>query len=108
MFGTLKKLFGTTVSSQPTAPSATESSEQLIPVFVPSLSAVLLNHEKQKGTPLTEEEVLAIRNKSVVIMLAQCRAALMEESRGYPDIDPEHCWEQWQHLRTQFSEPGNA
>ncbi len=34
--------------------------EQLVPVFVPALSAVLLNAEDKKGGPLTRDEVIRI------------------------------------------------
>ena len=57
----------------------------LIPVPIPALSALLFNLQKQKGSPLTEAEVLEIRDKAVC----------MEEKRGYADIDPQHAWEDW-------------
>jgi len=41
----------------------------LVPVFIPSLVSVLLKHERDKGTPLTEDEVLAIRDKATAVML---------------------------------------
>lgn len=41
-------------------------------VFVPSLIALLLSKADEKGSPLTELEVLVIR-----------------------DIDPENCWAEW-------------
>ena len=78
------------------------STEALIPVFMPTLVSVLLRHERDKGSPLTEVEVLSIRNKSVAIMLRQSAAAEIARKRGYDDIDPENCWSQWQKMRTQL------
>jgi hypothetical protein len=77
------------------------SDELLVPVFMPSLVSVLLRHERDKGTPLTEVEVVAIRDKSVAVMLRQSAAAEMAQKRGYDDIDPERCWAEWQRVRTQ-------
>ncbi len=78
------------------------SEERLVPVFMPSLVSVLLRHERDKGAPLTEDEVIAIRDKSVAVMLRQSAAAEMAQKRGYDDIDPERCWAEWQRVRTQL------
>lgn len=81
---------------------------QLIPVFMPAL-VVLLNHaERQKGSPLTEAEVLAIRDNGVCMMMRVEHAIALDEKRGYNDIDPERVWEQWQEARAQLAdtEPG--
>lgn len=29
----------------------------------------------------------------------------MDEKRGYKDIDPENCWEQWQEARKMLADP---
>jgi hypothetical protein len=79
--------------------------DDLIPVFIPSLSSILLRYERDKGSALTESEVIEIRDKCTVVMLRRAAAAQMDERRGYVDIDPERCWQQWQELRTQFLEP---
>jgi len=70
--------------------------DELIPVFMPSLVSILLRHEQDKGLPLTEDEVIAIRNKSVVVMLRRSAATEIAAKRGYDDIDPESCWREWQ------------
>jgi len=76
--------------------------QQLVPVFVPALSATLLSAEDKKGEPLTHDEVIRIRDKSPCIMLAVDDARKMDERRGYRDIDPENCWYDWQHLRREL------
>jgi hypothetical protein len=80
------------------------TNEQLTPVFMPSLVSVLLRHEQDKGLPLTEQEVLSIRDKAVAVMIPRSATTPIFEQRGYDDIEPERCWEQWQDIRKQFDE----
>lgn len=77
--------------------------EKLVIYCIPSLVATLLNREQAKGSPLTEEEVLQIRDGCSAIALSPATAESMDEERGYKDIDPEHCWEQWQEARKELS-----
>ena len=70
------------------------SDDDTILCIVPSLVAQLLNAERDKGAPLTEKEVLRIPH---------AHRAVVDE-RGYEDIDPESCWEQWQEAREQFED----
>jgi hypothetical protein len=73
--------------------------ERLLIVPVPSLVATLLRAEKDKGSPLTESEVVAIRDKCPSIAMPVDVAAKVAEQRGYDDIDPENAWEAWQAIR---------
>ena len=75
------------------------SSDNLVIVPVPSLVAILLNRELQKGSPLTEEEVLAIRDGDECIAMPRDVAERVAEERGYDDIDPENAWEDWKAIR---------
>ena len=77
---------------------------QLIPVFIPALVVLLHHAERQKGSPLTEPEVLDIRDKGVCMMMKVEHAVVLDEKRGYNDIDPEHAWEHWQVARAQLAE----
>jgi uncharacterized protein YegJ (DUF2314 family) len=79
----------------------TRQEEDLVPVFMPALSVVLLSAEDRKGAPLDPEEVLAIRDKSPCIMMAKVDAGKLSERRGR-DIDPENCWHDWQFLRREL------
>ena len=45
------------------------SDDPLIPVFVPALVVLLANEERAKGTALTRDEVLAIRDRGACVML---------------------------------------
>jgi hypothetical protein len=76
--------------------------ERLVPVFMPSLASLLLNREQKKGMPLTREEVLEIRDRATVVMVPESNALTIEERRGYQDIDPRRCWEEWQAVRPQL------
>jgi hypothetical protein len=76
-------------------PKGNEPEEELVPVTVPALVAILLNKENEKGSPLTEREVLEIRDNAACIMMPVSVVTQIEESRGYPDLNPEYAWEQW-------------
>ena len=76
--------------------------EELIIFCVPSLVSTLLNREKEKGSPLTEAEVLAIRDSAPAIAMPPDVAAKVEADRGYKDIDPENCWEEWKQARVDL------
>lgn len=73
--------------------------QDLLSLFMPALCTILISAEDKKGSPLSEQEVIEIRDKSAVIMVSHEHAAKMAESRGYSDIDPENCWYDWQMLR---------
>ncbi|MFJ3409526.1 hypothetical protein [Pseudomonas protegens] len=75
--------------------------DQLCLVFVPALVALLLNAENTKGRPLTEAEVLEIRDNAACIALPVAVALSMENQRGYRDLVAENCWEQWQQFRSE-------
>jgi uncharacterized protein YegJ (DUF2314 family) len=78
------------------------SDEELVPLFIPALCALLVSVEDKKGSPLNEEEVLAIRDDASVMMVTKTHAEAMAESRGYSDIDPQNCWYDWQMIRREM------
>jgi hypothetical protein len=67
----------------------------VIVLFIPSLISLLVSKAEEKGSPLTEEEVLAIRDNATAIVTDVEGVLAVAERRGYQDIDPEHCWEEW-------------
>ncbi|WP_231420519.1 hypothetical protein [Sphingomonas sp. Leaf205] len=69
--------------------------ERLVIVPIPALVAILLHSAKEKGSPLTESEVLAIRDQATCITMSYSMAADMVEKRGYDDVRPENVWEDW-------------
>lgn len=73
-------------------------------VFIPALVAILHRMETDKGLPLTEAEVIDITNRSVCVKMRYSHALALEEKRGYRDIRPEQCWEDWQQVRTRLTQ----
>jgi len=67
----------------------------VIVLFIPSLISLLVSKAEEKGSSLTEEEVLAIRDNATAIVTDAEGVLAVAERRGYQDIDPEHCWEEW-------------
>lgn len=78
---------------------ANSQNDELVPVFIPALIVLLVHSEDKKGSPLTQEEVLAIRDNATCIMMQLDDSRKMDEQRGYADIDPEDCWYEWQMAR---------
>ncbi|MCS4249581.1 MULTISPECIES: hypothetical protein [unclassified Pseudomonas] len=79
------------------------STDPLCLVFVPALVAILTAAEAAKGAPLNETEVCAVRDAATCIALPFSAALAMETERGYPDIVPEDCWNEWQRVRPSLS-----
>lgn len=77
--------------------------DPLVAMAVPPLVAILLNREKAKGAPLTQEEVQALRNNATCIMVPLSIKQSMEEKR-YPDIDLDNAWEDWQSVRKELGQ----
>ena len=88
--------------------SASAPPEKLVIVITPSLISTLWRREKENGAPLTEQEVLAIRDGAAAVALPAASAAAVEESRGYRDIDPDNCWAEWQKARLELIEYENS
>lgn len=76
--------------------------DPLIPVPIPALVTLLIASEREKGAPLTEEEVLEIRDNCGCMMLPLSQKRKAEAERGYSDIDPDNVWTDWQVARELF------
>ena len=83
----------------------TEISEKLVPLFMPKLAQMLYYAETEKGSPLTEAEVIAVRDNAVAVMVRESAALAMAEKRG-ADIDPENVWLEWQAVRKELVQEG--
>ena len=77
---------------------------QLVPFFIPSLGATLLAVEEAKGSPLTEDEVIKIRDHSKCVLITDEIASEMEAERGYKDLSPEKCWIEYLELKAQLGD----
>lgn len=79
--------------------------EQLCVVFIPALSVALQSTETSKGSPLTEIEVLNIRDQATCVAVPLGIALDMENERGFRDLVAEDCWNEWQRLRLSMKKP---
>jgi hypothetical protein len=73
--------------------------DNLVLYPMPSLVATLLEAERDKGSPLTENEVIKIRDACPTVAVPRDVALEIDAKRGYTDIDPENCWSEWQSAR---------
>ncbi|GLS34502.1 hypothetical protein GCM10010869_00900 [Mesorhizobium tianshanense] len=77
----------------------TDQAEKLFIVPVTALVATLLAAEREKGAPLTEGEVLQIRDQAPSIAMPAHAYRAVIKVWGYDDIDPENVWGEWQLAR---------
>jgi hypothetical protein len=78
----------------------------LIPVFIPPLARLLVDGEAAKGSPLTELEVVNIRDAAYCVMMPASEADEMTKNRGFHDVEPENCWADWHRLRVSMTGKG--
>ncbi|MBU6450981.1 MAG: hypothetical protein KGS72_04325 [Cyanobacteria bacterium REEB67] len=72
---------------------------ELVPSFVPYLAVVLGLMEKDKGSPLTEEEVNKILDGATCMMMRRSYYEKME--RPYRDVNPKNVWADWHRVRSE-------
>ena len=73
--------------------------EGLSLVFVPSLAALLSEAQEMNGAALTEDQVLRMRDGSMVMVVGHDQVRAVEEKRGYLDIDAADAWHSWPRLQ---------
>ena len=97
------RLFSRTPPSPPPPPppasEIAQDDDLLVAVPIPPLVTLLISLEEQKGAPLTEEEVADARDRAVCMTLPLSRARALAEARGFPDLDPENAWTEWEAYR---------
>jgi hypothetical protein len=95
MFGWLKK-------KQPES----NSDQKMVTVYLNPLHALLAGAERQKGSPLTEEEVLHVRDTCVSIQMTPEKArifyASLDAQVDVGRMDPDRVWEEWQEIRDKL------
>ncbi len=79
-----------------------EDDSDLVPYFLPPLGHVLMLVEKDKGSPLTELEVLKARDEAPCIMMSRSQVKKMRAD--FRDVNPQNCWADWHRVRVQLSE----
>jgi hypothetical protein len=82
---------------------ATDSDTKTVRVYLNPLHAMLGAAEKQKGLPLTEAEVLHVRDTTVAIDMTPKQAekfyASLDAQMPIGRLDPTRLWEEWQEVR---------
>jgi hypothetical protein len=76
---------------------------KLRPTFIPALAVLLEATRKQKGSPLSAEEIEKTRDQAVCMAMDPRDARELERSRGYADIDPERAVDCWTALEAVHS-----
>ena len=79
------------------------SEPKLVITCTPTLVATLLNREKSKDSPLTEQKVLEIRDNAPAVALPEEVAAKVKADKGYKDIDADNVWAEWQKTRVDLT-----
>lgn len=77
--------------------------DPVVIVPIPPLVTLLEQYEAANGSPLTEEQVLRIRDGAVCMTMSLSRAQELADSRGFPDIDPANAWSEWANVRSRGS-----
>lgn len=85
---------------------SSETKEDIVIVFIPSLGEILENAEKLKGSPLSESEIVSIRDSAQCITMERDDAIKGTQARGFIDVDPENCWTDWHRFRSDRSGTG--
>lgn len=83
-----------------------DPNEPMVTVFLNPLVMLLAGAERQKGSPLTEAEVLHVRDTAVCIQMTQSQANKFYESLDsqmpIPRLNPESIWDEWQVVRNKI------
>ena len=82
-------------AGEPSPPPGLEG-ETLVRFYIPARVILLEQAESIKGAPLTEDEVNRIHDEALYHQVPADVAEATARDRGYPDLDPENCWESWQ------------
>lgn len=80
-----------------------DSDAKNVRVYLNPLHAMLGAAEKQKGSPLTEAEVLQVRDTTVAVDMTPKQAekfyASLDAQMPIGRLDPARLWEEWQKVR---------
>ena len=84
-------------------PQVQHDEQPKVKVYLNPLHAMLHAAEKQKGAPLTEAEVLQVRDTTVAVDMTDEQAkrfyASLDAQVQVHRMDPERIWEEWQEIR---------
>ena len=81
------------------------SDDKTVRVYLNPLHAMLGAAEKKKGSPLTEVEVLLVRDTTVEVDMTPKQAekfyASLDAQMPIGRLNPTRLWEEWQEVRDQ-------
>lgn len=81
--------------------------ETTVVVFLNPLMMLLTARERQKGAPLTEAEVLEVRDGAACTRMPLSQAerfyTSLDARMPIPRLNPERLWEQWQAVRDRIA-----
>ena len=76
-----------------------------VKVFLNPLIMLLAGAERQRGRPLTRDEVVSIRDSAAHVMMTPEQAKVFYESMDgrmpIHRLNPDRAWEEWQEIRDQ-------
>src|SRR5262245_32537643 len=79
--------------------------EPKVIVFLNPLAILLAADERRKGSPLTEEEVLRVRDQAACTVMTVSQAekfyAALDAKCPIIRLDPNNLWAEWQAIRDQ-------
>ena len=85
---------------------AASSDEPKVLVFLNPLVTLLAGRERQKGSPLTEEEVLEVRDDAQCMAMPASQAekfyASLDSQFQLPRLNPDNIWQEWQAIRSHL------
>ena len=73
--------------------------EKIVDVYIPALVALLTRAETIAERPLTESEVIRIRDSASVVKQPLSAMPKFINQRGYHDIYAPDAWAEWQAYR---------
>ena len=83
-----------------------QNDQTKVKVYLNPLHAMLHAAEKQKGAPLTEAEVLHVRDTTVAVEMTEEQAerfyASLDAQVEVHRMNPDRIWEEWQEIRDQI------
>ena len=83
-----------------TVSEQSESGDNIVMFLIP-LAKTLALAESKEGRPLTEDEVLKIRDNAPCISLSREKAAKFEQDRNYKDLDANNVWMEWHRVKVE-------
>jgi hypothetical protein len=80
--------------------------EPEVPVFLNPLAMLLAGRERQKGSPLTETEVLEVRDSTLCTPMPISKAETyyreIYSKSPIPWLEPSNLWSEWQAIRDKI------